>query len=586
MSEMAPSTVLPPPELDADSVLASQLRFGAHDNNGPYKQAVNIDPVDNPNAFLDAAINAMGSYQSPERPDRHEEKDEEAIRAGDKFFIGLNATGEPRKTRMALVSKEQATVILETAVGSIALRSYMEGMDELSKPVSTPASEETRPRPALPTEAPLEAAPVVSDNDEDGTEEYTPVADTKTAPPDAIVLAEGVIADEVVPQTLTTVPSTTELTPSNEASLVEPPKNVDESVVDGRIHEGSSNDGERKNDIALREVANKYGFEEGDSAEYVITELESALYGLDDMLDFHSKSVKQELTEAIYSIKKTLQGRGVVYFAGRKREPTREILFGNRSFRRKVSKMDTTHLSKATKSHIEYLNRQLIQAGSAFEDATRRGSDFIVHEPADMLSKLLGRINDVDPLSKEAKALRQDINDLRIMQGMSELEVSAKTGKDAESLDGEVEFRNEQVKAWADELKQDGMSEERRDEIARSMENAILLESGMDGDPNSPRMIFGDRVIANQEKQARAPRVVDGKTVYESKPTQRLVAEVMADMLAGKYNVEKSNDRVITVDATGRAVTGQGRAAALAMIYGTKEWQNEARKLGLEVNKV
>lgn len=145
-----------------------------------------------------------------------------------------------------------------------------------------------------------------------------------------------------------------------------------------------------------------------------------------------------------------------------------------------------------------------------------------------------------------------------------------------------TEFRNEQVKKWSKELAGD-VTPERMEEIIAEMENGIRIESAMVDDPKSPSRWFGNRVMDNTEKQERVPQVIDGKEVAIKKGAQRLTAEMMAKILSGKFDIKLSNDKVIEI-TNDRITGGQGRAAALAMIYG-ENWQKKAKELGLEIVK-
>lgn len=510
------------PEAQPNLDYAGQLRFGAYDGDGRESKyyKLKID-TDDPKKFLDSALIAMDGYaNSPDLVARHGGDNATSIQKGEYFCIGRNRSGRSDGTTMRVVPEGVATEALRIAVGTVALDEYMKDMKELREYSSS-----------------------VELDDGHRSSSSEEIANTTNT------------TGEAQPNT--------ETIPEESQGL------------------GSSGEESNRPEISLEEAVSKYGFEEDASAEYVINELESALSRLDGMLKFHSNDVSGVFIQAIPLIKATLEGGGTVHFAGNKREAMREILLGlgERSFRRMVAGMDTTHLSKATKSRIEGLSRQLLQAGNAFEDATRRGSNFIADEPAGVLLKLLGRINDVDPLSKEARALRQDINDLRRAHGMPELEVFAKPGNGAESSDGEVEFRNEQVKKWAAvaaELKEAGVDDPRLEKLVDDIRNSVATESGMDADPNSPRIWFGDRVRDDDNKNRAIPRAGQSHT-----KSQRYVAELVADMLRGSFDTGRSKQDKIRLNpnVTGGVELGQHRAAALAMIYGS-EWTKKATSMG------
>lgn len=133
------NTRQPDPEY-ADPEYARKLRFGAYSEKelkltgvtGHYKLRIPMDDeFTNPDEYLDAALLAMGSYaESPELSDTYEPKEIEGINQGLLFRIGLNASGEAGASDMGLYSREHVTKALERAVGTVALKSYMERLQE------------------------------------------------------------------------------------------------------------------------------------------------------------------------------------------------------------------------------------------------------------------------------------------------------------------------------------------------------------------------------------------------------------------------------------------------------------------------
>lgn len=145
------------------------------------------------------------------------------------------------------------------------------------------------------------------------------------------------------------------------------------------------------------------------------------------------------------------------------------------------------------------------------------------------------------------------------------------------------QFRDEQVKGWAQELAGKDITPQRLEEITGEIENKVRIEREMIDDPNSPRTWFGGQIFSSQPK-----RRGDGGRLEKGPKTNAVqyVAELAADMLAGKYNEDLASRDPIVLDRAqaGGVRIGQHRAAALAMIYG-KNWPSIAMELGYGIKR-
>ncbi len=152
------------------------------------------------------------------------------------------------------------------------------------------------------------------------------------------------------------------------------------------------------------------------------------------------------------------------------------------------------------------------------------------------------------------------------------------------SREKQKEYRNKDVVRWANELGSKSITQERVKEIEVEMHTAVRIETGMVDDPNSPRVWFNNDIIRNRNKSRHEGVQYSGRVGAEI-TSQQHVAELMSDMLTGKYNIAAGNSTSpIQLSRDGlRVDSGVHRAAALAMLYGNS-WQEVAKRKGIIID--
>jgi hypothetical protein len=170
-----------------------------------------------------------------------------------------------------------------------------------------------------------------------------------------------------------------------------------------------------------------------------------------------------------------------------------------------------------------------------------------------------------------------------VRQTLEALGVHIPADKEKEKVETE-EFRNKYVAEWAERAKQlaeAGADNDELEELVQNIEVDVLREAGRTDDPNSPSQWFGDRIFDDKHLKARGGIAYSGRASGGIRST-RYVAEIVADMLRGKFKETSTSDG-ITIKGEKEIDLGMHRAAALAMIYG-KNWPKMAEKHGQHVN--
>lgn len=332
---------------------------------------------------------------------------------------------------------------------------------------------------------------------------------------------------------------------------------------------------------AVKELSETWGLPEGTSLEMTIQKLDkeandiitalTELTGFEDVRAASSADIREGLKRGGNALAGSLRD-GINNFLGGK---------GMQSLT-EIAKVDGRLLSPTAKRQLRELTAVTRNLRQQYDAATQKGRTWFNHEAGAHLKKQL----DVLPRYQEdLKDALRGVQEMQIRVKGSMTEMPGEKKKDQ----AEVVYRNEQMKEWADELAKGDVTPERLEEITSAMEGTVITQTGMQDDPNSPYVWFGDRVRNNREKD-RAQTDVTGRTDNNGKvPAVRYVAELMADIARGAFDPNAKNiNATITLDPSkeGGVDDGQHRAAALAMLYGNKDWQRIAKAKGLKIETV
>lgn len=329
---------------------------------------------------------------------------------------------------------------------------------------------------------------------------------------------------------------------------------------------------------ALVELTNTWGLPAG-------TSLEGAIKILDGQADKITSALKSldefepTVQATALDIKNSLN-RQTNALRGSSRDAMSAFIGGNgmRGLT-ELARVDTSVLPPHTKRQLAELGNVMNRIRSTYDATVARGRTWFDGEAATQLKRQL----DTMPRHKEdvKDALREvQQMQLRLKGSMTEMGAAeVKGGKEAQ------EYRNETVRQWAEALSRDDITAEQLEEVTAAMQASVLMESSMRDDPNSPYKWFGERVRSNDSKE-RAQVQFTGRKDRINVPSTRYVAELMTDMLRGKFKVDANgvNEAITLSDSSvGGVVLGQHRAAALAMLYGNKDWQRIAKEKGFKI---
>ncbi len=292
--------------------------------------------------------------------------------------------------------------------------------------------------------------------------------------------------------------------------------------------------------------------------------------GLLSQLDGVGNGLQRQIAESM--------GESRNLLTGSTRQELERLLFG-REFSTLLGLTNGEQFLPAPiRNKLGEFGRNLRGMQQSFNAMNSRGPNFLDMGAADTLSRQWRALPEV---TRQVVLARQQVEEMRTnLVGYRE---------SSEVNSEKSEFRNEQVENWAKELAGE-VTPERLEEITSEMQAAVALEAGMVDDPNSPSRWFGDRVINNWPKSNRESTHITGKEPA-TLGSQRYVAELMADMLTGRYNVQAGNSP-LPIEVSGdedapvheKVDSGFHRAAALAMLYG-QDWQKTAKKLGIKIEK-
>lgn len=330
--------------------------------------------------------------------------------------------------------------------------------------------------------------------------------------------------------------------------------------------------------VAMAELSEQWGLSPEVTVEAAVTSLRNEREKIKAALDYLTEFDPVSQSVAV-GLKKTDRGSGTTYVAHADKEAFDRFLDGP-GFRKltELTGGKTHLLPKSLRSELgQYQNqlRLLNQRTKAMTIVYKKTNPQLDMEQGRLVRKAL---------ETQLPALSEKLadSDRSLVDMLSRLGVTVQDEAPTETAaENEMPVRNEQVKAWADELA-GGVSPERLAELTRQIENAVAIESRMQDDPNSPYQWFGDRVRGNVGKQ-RNEALRNGRQVATI-PSHLYVAELMTDLLTGKFDVVRGNREIIQLNAKqdGGVAKGQHRVAALAMLFGNNQWMKAAQERGIK----
>ncbi len=329
---------------------------------------------------------------------------------------------------------------------------------------------------------------------------------------------------------------------------------------------------------ALNEMTSTWGLPEGTSLESAIKIIDkqaediiSALKGLKDfepIAQVTRLDLKNSLTRQTNAFRGSSRDAMNAFIGGKDMQAVANL-----------ARLDSRVLPPHTRRQIAELGNVMNRIRSTYDATVARGRTWFDGEAGSQLKRQLDLLprhqEDVKDALREVQQMQ-----MRLKGTMTEFDtVETKDGKDTQ------EYRNETIKQWAETLSRDDLTAEQLEEVTSAMEASVLLETTMRDDPNSPYKWFGGRIRSNDTKE-RAQVQLTGRRDRGYVPSTRYVAELMTDMLRGKFMIDANgvNEAITLSDtSTGGIVLGQHRAAALAMLYGNDNWQRIAREKGFKI---
>lgn len=363
----------------------------------------------------------------------------------------------------------------------------------------------------------------------------------------------------------------------DDVALTELVSTADENVMGGDTSDQSSelvDEIPNKNDsIVIAEAAERLHIPPGSTR----AEIEHALESRITML----RKLATDMDSFEPTRRKVLQGIGETFnvgqnrLSGTARDGFSQYLqneFSN--LKNFVENQAHTLISDST-TDVKTLERLVKNLPAANEAMTARGRTWIDINAAEQVKRIL------DQFPRLSHIVTRELNAAQELYAQVSGFDAAQDLHEKMTDKNESPYRNERVSKWAQELESSTVTPDRVKEIEQEMFSTVNIESGMVDDPNSPRVWFGDRIIRDTEKSRREGVAYSGR-VGASISSHQHVAEIMSDMLTGKFNVNAGNVlSPIELSADGsKVVSGQHRVAALAMLYGNN-WKQIATQKGI-----
>ncbi len=342
---------------------------------------------------------------------------------------------------------------------------------------------------------------------------------------------------------------------------IELPEPVQQEVDNPRVHR------------AMVELNESWGLPEGTTAEQAAVKIETELERVNGVLkllhgfDGVRGSVVNQLHASLNEGKMLLTGSG--------RRALEEMVYDKRfaGLQRLASGGDKAFLPAKISGRLKDFERSLNGLRYGLDEMNSRGPNFIDTEGAQITLRSLRQMPEITALLSQARSRLEEAR--QDLVGYKETERSTETET--------IKYRNERIEMLSQELVGE-VTPERLEEIIQETEASITLEVGMVDDPNSPHRWFGDRILANTNKD-RARVDITGRQEHKKASSRRYVAELMVDMMRGMFRADLAYDAIVLSNkSVGGVKLGQHRAAALAMLYGN-EWPKIVDKLGHKVER-
>lgn len=365
----------------------------------------------------------------------------------------------------------------------------------------------------------------------------------------------------------------------NEEEIKPDPASDGRPGSDKQREEQAPQDKEFLKQQAMRELREEWGMPEDFTEQQAVERLMAEHDELKGMIR-QLRNFAQAGQDAAIAIYRTLDGRGIVYLGNNGKDRVDQFLLG------KASKQidgfpaleSSTLLPKRVRETIAQHQLDLKKLRNTWQQATygfRNGRPSLEGDSARTAAGYLsGSVPELQRTLTNA--------DRQIQKQIEHITGRPFGAKEVEAIKEEIIYRTPEYAQLAKELEK-GVTPERLEEITQQFEAAINTEVGMVDDPNSPRQYFGERIISNTHTKERAQVQLTGRLNAPYASPRRYVAELMTDMLRGKFDTKRALDSILLDNKqTGGVRLGMHRAAALAMLYG-KDWPQIAAKMGHKI---
>ncbi len=363
----------------------------------------------------------------------------------------------------------------------------------------------------------------------------------------------------------------------------EQPSTVDEGGEVGQVESKEEQISQNKQQ-AMQELRDEWGMPEDFTEEQAVERLTQEHNELELIIKqlIRFGQTGRSATKAIYDTFGPENRGGIVYLGNRTKGDVDHFLLGRDSKQIDVFPAldSSTLLPRRLREMIAQKQTDLNGLRSAWQQATngfRSGRPSLERDSAHTAAMYLSR-----SLPELERVL---VNvDKRIKQQVEHITGRPFGAEEVEAIREEVVYRNPEWAKRAEKLKDASVDDPELEALVTEIRNYVRIESGMVDDPNSPRKWFGDQVLEDTQKQ-RQDLPTSGRPPGNA-DSQRVVAEIAADMLRGKFNYDRARSDSIDLSSDGKTVIrGQHRAAALAMIFGDR-WIEEAKKKGMQIARL
>jgi hypothetical protein len=323
---------------------------------------------------------------------------------------------------------------------------------------------------------------------------------------------------------------------------------------------------------AMKELQDHWGLPEEVQVDAAVRKLETTLTQVDNMLsativfDEMYPVLRRAITDSVNANANQIKSQLIDDFEMRVLQaPGFQAAKG-------LNRENAIFLPKSLERTLRQISGDFYSFETIYRDMLKGYGGSLVLDDAPGVLSFMDRIPHE---SRVLLSIRAQVDDMR-------QRLSGYHDDSAERVEGTVNYRNEQVEQWAERLKRKDITEDELEEIRQEMEQAVRQEAQVVDDPNSPSRFFGYAVRMNMGK-SRHGAYASGREGGNTR-SQKYVSEVMLDMLRGKFDVAGADTILLNPKLDSGVEAGLHRSAALAMIYGAKDWVQVAKRLGYKID--